>query len=76
MRQMTFDCQPSFEEYVRVSRREQFLLTMETCLLRLRSGSPRADDPLETRRNWSRDKAFLKPLQSIQSRASYATILS
>ena len=30
MRQITFACQPSFEKYARVSRREQFLSTMET----------------------------------------------
>jgi transposase, IS5 family len=30
MRQITFACQPSFEKYARVSRREQFLQTMET----------------------------------------------
>ena len=29
MRQVTFACQPSFEKYARVSRREQFLKTME-----------------------------------------------
>jgi IS5 family transposase len=29
MRQITFACQPSFEKYARVSRREQFLQTME-----------------------------------------------
>ena len=29
MRQITFACQPSFEKYARVSRREQFLKTME-----------------------------------------------
>ena len=30
MRQITFACQPSFERYARVSRREQFLNTMES----------------------------------------------
>jgi IS5 family transposase len=30
MRQITFACQPSFEKYARVSRREQFLQTMES----------------------------------------------
>ena len=30
MRQLTFACQPSFEKYARVSRREHFLNTMES----------------------------------------------
>jgi IS5 family transposase len=30
MRQITFACQPSFEKYAWVSRRKQFLQTMES----------------------------------------------